>query len=295
MPENAVPQNQTARRFLFVLLLGSLLLVGAVIWPLAEALLMAAVLAVVLAPLQQGLTRKLRGGRQLSSGILVFAVLVLLIGPLIGLSAFALNEASAGVKFILETVRGEGMSGLIERLPGPLSRYATEGLARLGDLGKTIEAQISSHGGQAASAVGAALMATGSLLFQGTMMLIALFFLLARGDVLLSWMDSVSPLRRGQTRELLAQFQKVASAVIVSTLITAGVQALSSGLKNRDTRVRNSCAYALGNISDRSAVPYLVDAMKVALATSASEPSVSGALSGTPATPGCAPARGRFE
>jgi len=57
------------------------------------------------------------------------------------------------------------------------------------------------------------------------MMLIALFFLLAEGDRLVDWIDSVSPLRRGQTRELMAEFKKVSYAVMVSTLITAGVQA----------------------------------------------------------------------
>jgi predicted PurR-regulated permease PerM len=223
-----VPHGLTARRFMFVLLLGSILLVGAVIWPMAEALLVAAVLAASLAPLQWRLAAKLRGRRKLSAGILVSAVLVLLIGPVIGLSAFAIREAGVGVKFILETVRGKGMAGLIERLPGPLDRYATEGLARLGDLGQMIENQISAQGQAAASAVGSALVATGSLLFQGTMMLIALFFLLASGDVLLGWMDSVSPLRRGQTRELLTEFRTVASAVLVSTLITSGVQAVAA-------------------------------------------------------------------
>ncbi len=223
-----IAQDPTARRFLFVLLLGSMLLVGAVVWPLAVALLMAVVLAVVLAPLQRLLTAKLRGRRRVAAGILVFAVLVLLIGPLIGLSAFVVKEASAGVKFILETVRGEGVSGLIERLPGPLDRYAAEALARLGDLGQTIEAQASTQGAKAASAVGAALVATGALIFQGAMMFIALFFLLVGGESLLTWLDSVSPLRRGQTRELLTEFKKVSSAVIVSTLITSGVQAAAA-------------------------------------------------------------------
>ena len=106
-----------------MLLIGSLLLVGAVVWPLAEALLLAIVLAAVLAPLQRLLAAKLGGRPKLAAGILVFAVLVLLIGPLIGLSAFVIKEAAAGVKF-QETVRGEGVTGLIERLPGPFDRYA---------------------------------------------------------------------------------------------------------------------------------------------------------------------------
>lgn len=223
----AIAQGLTARRFLLVLLIGSFLLVGTVVWPLAEALLLAIVLAAVLAPLQRRLAAKLRGRPKLAAGILVFAVLVLLIGPLIGMSAFVIKEAAAGVKFIQETVRGEGVTGLIERLPDPLERYANEALARLGNRGQ-IEAQVSAQGGKAASAVGAALVATGSLLFQGAMMLIALFFLLAGGGALLTWVDSVSPLRRGQTRELVDEFKKVSSAVIVSTLITAGVQAAAA-------------------------------------------------------------------
>ena len=41
-----------SRRFLLVLLIGSAVLVAAIAWPLATALLIAAVLAVVLAPVQ---------------------------------------------------------------------------------------------------------------------------------------------------------------------------------------------------------------------------------------------------
>jgi predicted PurR-regulated permease PerM len=58
------------------------------------------------------------------------------------------------------------------------------------------------------------------------MMHIALFFLLVNGDKLLAWLDSVSPLRPGQTRELYDEFKKVSYAVIVATLVTAFVQAL---------------------------------------------------------------------
>jgi predicted PurR-regulated permease PerM len=46
-----------ARRFVLALLIGSALLVGAVAWPLASALLIAAVLGIVLAPLQERLAR----------------------------------------------------------------------------------------------------------------------------------------------------------------------------------------------------------------------------------------------
>ena len=220
------PRELAARRFLFALLIGSLALVGYVAWPLATALLLAAVLAVVLAPLQRRLTRWLRGRRGLAAGILVLAVLFLLVGPLLGLTAFLVKEAADGARFVVDTVRSEGVSGLIEYLPGPLAGYAHEALARLGDIGAFVQKQVTEQGARAASAVAAALVATGSLVFDLAMMLIALFFLLVSGRELVAWIDSVSPLRPGQTRELLDEFKKVAYAVIVATVATAAVQAV---------------------------------------------------------------------
>jgi predicted PurR-regulated permease PerM len=222
------PDDLAARRFLSVLLLAALLLVGAVVWPLASALFLAAVLAVVLAPLQARLAKWLRGRPNLAAGILVLAVLLLLVVPLLAMSAVVVREATDGARFILDTVRSEGMSGLVQRLPVPLADYAARALGHLGDISKTIEAQLNAQGARAASALGAALLATGSLLFELAMMAIALFFLLVGGNELIAWIDGVTPLRRGQTRELLAEFKKVSYAVIVSSLITAGVQAAAA-------------------------------------------------------------------
>ena len=50
------PRELAARRFLFALLIASFALVAYVAWPLATSLLLAAVLAVVLAPIQRRLT-----------------------------------------------------------------------------------------------------------------------------------------------------------------------------------------------------------------------------------------------
>jgi len=220
-----VSRDQAARRFVFVLLIASLLLVGYVAWQLATALLLAAVLAVVLAPVQARLSRWLRGRRGIAAGLLVLAVLFLVVGPLLGLTAFLVKEAADGVRFILETVRSEGVAGLVERLPGPFDVYARSALERLGDLGQLFQKHATEQGPRAASAVASALAATGSLVFDLAMMLIALYFLLVNGKDFLAWLFSVSPLHPTQTRELMAEFRKVSYAVIVATLATAAVQA----------------------------------------------------------------------
>jgi predicted PurR-regulated permease PerM len=217
--------DPTARRSLVVLLAGSVALVALTGWPIAEALLLAGVLAVALTPLQRRLAARLGGRRKLAAGILVVVLFLLVIGPVVGMSAYMVKEMTEGVRFILETVRGEGVTGLIERLPSPLDRFATQLQTRFGDLNHLFEEQAGAQTGRAASAVGAALVATGTVAFQLAMMLIALFFLLVDGRQLLGWLFAVSPLRQGQTQELVSEFNKVSYAVLVSTAVTAAVQA----------------------------------------------------------------------
>lgn len=218
-------RDLAARRFLFILLIASLALVGYVAWPLATALLLAAVLAVVLAPVQAWLKRALRGRDGVAAGVLVLAVLFLVVGPLLGLTAFLVKEAADGVRFIIDTVKSDGVAGLVDTLPAPFHDFAARLLERLGDLGQFAQKHLSEQGPRAASALASALAATGSLVFDLAMMLIALYFLLVSGKDFTAWLDSVSPLAPGQTRELLAEFRKVSYAVIVATVATAAVQA----------------------------------------------------------------------
>jgi predicted PurR-regulated permease PerM len=216
------------RRFLLLLLAASIVLVSMVAWPIASALLVAAVLGVVLAPLQMYVSRALRGRPKLAATLLVLALLLLVIVPLVALSAVVVNEATAGVKFVVQTVRGEGFEGLIHRLPGPLERLAISALSALGDVGQFIENNIGLQAGRAASALGSALAATGAFVVQSALMLLALFFLLVGGRELLDWIEEVSPLGHARTHELIAEFRNMSYAVIVATLISAGAQALAA-------------------------------------------------------------------
>jgi predicted PurR-regulated permease PerM len=203
-------------------------LLALVIQPVAIALFLAAVLAGVLAPLQERLARRLGGRRGLAALLLVLSVSLLLVGPLAALSVVLVKEAGEGIKFVLDTVRSDGVGGLIAWMPETLRHAAQSLLQRLGDLGALLERSLEAHGGKAATVMGAALAATGSIVFDVAMMLVALFFLLTGGSRLLAWIDSVAPLRRGQTRELVDEFRKVSYAVIMSSIVTAGVQTLAA-------------------------------------------------------------------
>lgn len=222
--------ERRAERFFIGLVVACAVLLLAVLYPLWSALFLAAVFAGVLFPIHRRLARALRNHQSAAAGALVVAVVIVIVGPLAGLSAFLIGEGIEGVKFVQETVASEGVVGLVERLPEPVERIAKEGLNRLSkessEWGELIEKRIEQQGTKAASALGSALSATGSFLFQAAMMLIALFFFLAEGEELVAWLDDASPLRPGQTRELLAEFRKVSYSLVVSTVLTAGIQSV---------------------------------------------------------------------
>jgi predicted PurR-regulated permease PerM len=129
-------------------------------------------------------------------------------------------------------VQSDGMTGLIDELPGPMRSGVEAMLERFpikeSEIDAALQEQASSQGGRAARAVTGALAATGSFLLQATMMVIGLFFLLVDGGRLVSWLEGVSPLQRGQTTELLIEFRKVSGSVLISSLATAGVQSVAA-------------------------------------------------------------------
>ncbi|WP_338869069.1 AI-2E family transporter [Myxococcus stipitatus] len=224
--------EQTARRVFTGLILLSILLLALVIQPFAKAFFLAAVLAGALYGVHSWLTRKVRGRKNISAGVVCTAVILALLVPVGGFTAFIVAEVSSGAQFVTRTVQQEGVEGLVNKLPDPL-RKGVEGLMKRlpveeVTLDEKLQQQVSSQSATAARAVTGAVAATGSIAFQTVMMLIALFFFLTDGKELVEWLESVSPLRPGETLEIMREFRSVSGAVLFSSLATAGVQSLAA-------------------------------------------------------------------
>jgi len=223
-----------ARRVFIGLMLASVVLLALVAMPFATALFLAAVLAGALYPLHSRVMRLVRGRASLSAGLLVAGVTLLLVVPVGGLTAVVVKDIAQGYRWVAETVRSGGMIALIDHLPDSLEaplRSLAEGIdAGVIDLSEQLGSQATSQGGRAATAVTGFLSATGSLVLHGVLMLIALFFLLVDGPRLVEWVEHVAPLKPGQTTELLLEFKTTSVAVIVSSVATAGVQAVAAQL-----------------------------------------------------------------
>jgi predicted PurR-regulated permease PerM len=221
-----MPSARIERATLIVLVVLSLVLLAMVIYPFASALFVAAVLAAALMPWTERLAARLRGRRQLAAGIVTLGALLLLVVPIAAVALSLGKEAVAGIGYVKETMSGEGVRGLIDDLPAPLRTLVEKVLEQIPGGEERIQELTDTQGGRAAAALGGVLGATTQAIVQVVMMLIALLFLLIDGRALVEWLEEVAPLKRGHVRELLEEFRKVTVAVLVSTVATAGIQAL---------------------------------------------------------------------
>jgi predicted PurR-regulated permease PerM len=216
--------EQHSRRLLVALALAAVALAVVVVRPFWQALFLAAVLAAALRRPMEWLALRLRGRRSLAAAVFTAGVLVVVVLPLAALGTILVGQIADGVQWLRETVESEGVWGLIERLPGPAQDAAREVLEAIPQPRQQLQKLAGQQGTQAAAAVGGVLAATGTVLFQTTMMLIALFFFLTDGARLLGWLDRSVPLRPGQFRALMEDFRQTSVSVLLATLGTAAIQ-----------------------------------------------------------------------
>ncbi len=244
-------------RFLLVLLVAASGLLGLVLAPFAGILFSAAVFAVVLHPWQDRLAARLGDRRHLAAALLTAGLAIGVMAPLGWLAAGVLRQMVAGVDEVVTTVSQEGTDGLVARLPEDLRPGVRQALALLpagwlpaapspsSDRGSpevgrppsrrpTQEAGPPVDAGAAirwvAGTAKAVAVGAGRLLFEGGVLLVAVFFLLVQGQDLVRWIRSTLPLPVRQVDGLLTELHDVTVAVFVATMASAAIQALVAGL-----------------------------------------------------------------
>src|SRR5574341_955941 len=196
-----VATTRSNRFVLGALALVALLLLGRVMLPFASALLFAAVLAAALHPWLSKLTARCGGRRQLAAGALTLGVVLLLVLPVTLLTVSMGTQVVEGVSYVRETLRDQGLPGLISSLPAslrPMAEWVFDQLPRgkreIGELAQN-------HTGAAAAAVGDVVVATTGIVLQIAMMVVAFYFLLLDGPALVRWLADAIPLPNGQVVE----------------------------------------------------------------------------------------------
>ena len=208
----------------------ALVLLWAVIQPFWSALFLAAVLAGVFSGLQRRLARKLGGRANLSAGLLTILVLLAIVLPFGGILGVVTKELISVINSVRGAIQEFGLSGVMERLPGPLQSLAQHALDNLngGEQGQSWVSVVQSQSGRAAAAVTRLLSATSRAVIHALLMLVAFYFLLTDGHRLVAWLERVAPLPPGRFRSFLTEFRGVTRAVVISTVGTGAVQAVAA-------------------------------------------------------------------
>jgi predicted PurR-regulated permease PerM len=225
---SSVAEDKNADRFYTALVVIALVLFGLVVRPFIEGLFLATVLAGALYPIQRRLVERLRGRRNLSAALLSSAVVLILLGPIVGIGTVLVQEVLDGTRFVMQTVQSDGVVGLIDELPAPMRDYAHQAIERAPmepeKLDQFVREKVSAQQGSAAQTARRVVGTTGSFLLQSAMMIVALFFMLVDGPRLVAWCEDASPLPTGQTTELLKEFREVSVSVMVANVATGAVQ-----------------------------------------------------------------------
>lgn len=210
-----------------ILVLLSVLAVGmllVILRPFGTALFVAAVLAGALGPAMERLSGALGGRRKLAAGLLTGTVVAVLVGPISALGAVLVPQVVNGVAWLRSALLGEGISGLVRRVPESLRPLAEQLHRAIPTTLDNLQQLATAQGARAAAVLGNVLSTTGTFLFHSVLMLIAFYFLLLDGRHLVDWLNQAIPLKRGQISELLRDFRRVTVMVLVSTVATAAVQ-----------------------------------------------------------------------
>ncbi len=217
---------RTAHAVLVILALLALALLVSIMLPLATSLFVAAVLAGALAPLTTRVATLLGGRRRLAAGMFTAAVLAAVVGPLSALGAVLVPQVQNGVGWLRQALQNNLLDRAFQHVPNVLRPFTDRIEQGMPQSLERLQEIVSAEGARAAAMVGNVLSATGSVLFQGVLMLVALYFLLLDGPQLVEWLNDAIPLKRGQVSELLRDFRQVTVTVLVSTIATGLVQSV---------------------------------------------------------------------
>ena len=216
--------TELGRRVLVALATLAVLLVGYLLSPFAEALLMAAVLASTLSRPFERLAGRLKGRRNLAATLVLAGVILTVVLPVATVTLVAAQQAEETFSSMRNTFQSSGLKGVIAELPPPLPTLAREIVERLPQGDRQLEELVKTSTTRILGGAGHFFVATGGILVQIAMMLVAFFFLLVDGPAFVRWMIEVSPLSNHYMRDILSDFHDVSVAVLVGSVGTALVQ-----------------------------------------------------------------------
>ena len=219
------------RPFLLLVFLAAVATVGALLWPFRHAVILAAILALLLAPLRRRLEAALKGSRYLTATLLTVATLVFIVLPAAVLAAVMTSKAGSllvegaqwwndgGVASLLGRLQTvplpDWLQGLLDMIPVDSQGLKVSLLGAAGAAGRQLLAVGRGLAGQMAGFAA-----------QTVMLVLFLFYFLAESERVVRGLRLLSPLRRSQEQELAERLKTVTRSILVG----GAAAGLSQGL-----------------------------------------------------------------
>ncbi len=216
----AKPTASKIRWFFIIASVIVLYLYWQVIAPFALVLVTAGIFAIILTPVERRL-RKLVRSKKLSSFIMIVAVLVIVVGPLFGIAALMVQQASEVVDV---TVTQDGLMSSVRDITDSVSRALPAPIQKeiqsidFVELGKAAATW-------AAENVASILSGTAKLIMHTVIFFIALFYFLHDRDQIYKLALDLSPFKDSLDAKIVARISKTVRSVVFGALVVALVQA----------------------------------------------------------------------
>jgi predicted PurR-regulated permease PerM len=223
------------RAFFFVLLFAVTLAFLWMIRGFLQPIFWAIAFGIIVYPVHGWLVQRLRGRESLSAALSVLLLVVVVILPLIGVTAAVTNEATALVQRLSGGNGGGGLdlNGLYSRAQESMPQ-AIALLERLGVDPQRLESQLSTAAVNVSRVVASSALSIGKDSLRITvfffLMLYLLFFFLRDGTLLLEGLVRALPLGDKRERALFARFAEVSRATIKGTLVVGAAQGVIGGI-----------------------------------------------------------------
>lgn len=220
-------------RAFLVLLAAISLAFGWILWPFYGAVLWGIVIAILFAPLNGWLLRRLRGRRNTAAILTVLVVLVGVMLPLGLIAAALVQEAMAMVTKLQsgEISVGEYFNRVLAVVPQWLADWLSRlGLGSLGELQQKLSASLSAGSKVIATQALGIGQNTFEFIVNFFVTLYLAYFLLRDGGWLKKKVGEAVPLNPGHRKRLFDKFATVIRATVKGNLVVAATQGALGGL-----------------------------------------------------------------
>jgi predicted PurR-regulated permease PerM len=148
--------------------------------------------------------------------LIVAGVVLILLAPLSFIAVIVVKEALSAIAFVTQTLKEQGLAGLLAHLPEGLAKYVNDALARDSRTQRNLAAELADwpRAREALGAVAGVVGSTTHVALMAVLMLVALFFLLRDGPILIAWLESTPSMPPGRARTLLLELRNVSKSVV---------------------------------------------------------------------------------